>query len=480
MVDVREGKDQRKLINDLSSLLQDGASLGIQVEGLPLVEVELKKASCRQKARTVYAARKSLDFIEQLLSEAVVLHIDEEKLFAEITEILSTARCWEKRASSILASETQLYDLKDLVRMSVNMDAVLPSLEGIENTISSAETWLQKSEPFLSVASSTASASSPCSLLELHVLKDLVSQSKSLSVQLQEPMILETLLLNCERWQCDNHQLLQETEDLLDSAKIDDGMDITILSKIMDLITRVDSARKSGLALGLNFDELPKLQTASLKLGWCCKTISLSSSSFSSELLEDVGKPSLQNIQQHIKEGQTLKINPEEYYLGKRLVELQDTGLEWAKRARKVVTDSGALALEDVYELISEGENLPVHAEEELQALRARSMLHCVCRKPYNSRSMVSCSQCGEWYHTHCVKLHWKPKAYVCSACCPVTPQIDAPRSMEPETPSLNHRRTRKVATDAEIKDLRWQNRKRVKRTAKRSPQVHILPWFFT
>lgn len=33
----------------------------------------------------------------------------------------------------------------------------------------------------------------------------------------------------------------------------------------------------------------------------------------------------------------------------------------------QVVTDSGALALEDVFELISEGENLPVHAEQELQ-----------------------------------------------------------------------------------------------------------------
>lgn len=30
MVDVREGKDQPKLISDLSSLLQDGASLGIR------------------------------------------------------------------------------------------------------------------------------------------------------------------------------------------------------------------------------------------------------------------------------------------------------------------------------------------------------------------------------------------------------------------------------------------------------------------
>lgn len=118
-------------------------------------------------------------------------------------------------------------------------------------------------------------------------MQDLVSQSKSLNVQLQEPIILETLLLNCERWQCDNHKLLQETEDLLDNAKIDDGMHNSILPKIMDLITRVDSARKSGLALGLNFDELPKLRAASLKLGWCSKTITLTSSSPSSEVQKD-------------------------------------------------------------------------------------------------------------------------------------------------------------------------------------------------
>ncbi|KAL1192038.1 Lysine-specific demethylase JMJ17 [Cardamine amara subsp. amara] len=483
MVDGREGKDQRKLINDLSSLLQDGASLGFQVEGLPLVEVELKNASCREKALTIYAASKSMDFIEKLLSEAVVLHIEEDELFVRISEILSKARCWEERANSIiLASETQMDDLKDLIRMSVNIDAVLPSRKGIENTILSAETWLKKSEPFLFAASSMSS--SLCSLLELPVLKDLVSQSKSLNVQLQEPRILETLLVNCDRWQCDNHHLLQETEGLLNNAKIDDVMDIKILPKVMDLMTRVESARKYGLSLGLNFDELPKLQAASLKLGWCCKTITLSSSSPSSELLEDIGKPSLQQIQQHLKEGQTLEILPEEYYLGKRLMELKDTGLEWAKRARKVVTDSGALALEDVLELISEGENLPVNAEQELQALRARSMLHCICRKPYKSRFMVSCSQCGEWYHTFCVKLHWRPKAYVCSACCPplveFTPQIDPARSTEPETSSLNQRRKRKVATDAAVDDLRWKTRKRIKRIAKRSPEVHILPWFFT
>lgn len=173
-----------------------------------------------------------------------------------------------------------------------------------------------------------------------------------------------------------------------------------------------------------------------------------------------------------------------------------------------------------------------------MQSLRARSMLHCVCLKPYNSRSMVSCSQCGEWYHTYCVKLHWRPEAYVCSACCPVaesSPKIDLPRfvsllskhiatnflsspvmyvlrthsleasinhhqkpksshfsesicfdwcfnrSMEPKTPSLNHRRARRaVATDAAVGDLQWKSRKRIQRVAKRSPQVHILPWFFS
>ncbi|CAH8391165.1 unnamed protein product [Eruca vesicaria subsp. sativa] len=108
-----------------------------------------------------------------------------------------------------------------------------------------------------------------------------------------------------------------------------------------------------------------------------------------------------------------------------------------------VVIDSGALPLEDVFKLICEGENLPVIAEEELQSLRARSMLHCVCLKPYNSRSMVSCSQCGEWYHTYCVKLHWRTEAYVCSACCPAesSPHIDPLKSMELKTPLLSHRR---------------------------------------
>lgn len=44
------------------------------------------------------------------------LQIEEEKLFVEIAGTLSTARFWEERASSILASETQMSDLKELVQ----------------------------------------------------------------------------------------------------------------------------------------------------------------------------------------------------------------------------------------------------------------------------------------------------------------------------------------------------------------------------
>ncbi|XP_010545786.1 PREDICTED: lysine-specific demethylase 5C isoform X2 [Tarenaya hassleriana] len=815
MVDIHESGDHRSVVDELSSLAKDGAYLSIQVEELSLVEVELKKASCREKAKKVFSAKSSLDFIERLMSDAA--------LYA-----FPFSCCWEERAKNILASEAQMSDLEDCLRASEEIHVILPSVEDIKNRILLVDSWLQKSEPFLPPASSLKSASS--SLLELAALKDIVSQSRSLKVQLQEPQILERLLVNCEKWQCDTCQLLQETAHLLHKAKLDDVIHNTILPEIKNLISRLESAEKSGMDLGFNFDELPKLQTACSKLGWCCKTISLScgtpffeeveslleaeekltcpSSSLWSflvegikwlkralevlsfpedlrrcklgdaeeilkdskgtdilyhatvgqlqsaickhklwqddvhqffnlkpeqrswsrllqlnelgkleafdcserdlvlsevgkleiwkqsclhslgrfgdeaipllgclqkvkqhvdislclyqksdyrekstlcffcvhplhdqslltcsvckdcyhveclrgnevdrteteniclycnffvsgtvpqhggnpwkfegqhpnvpaliellsdaehlctrieetqvlreivdqaaacnsclremldfavnyldrnvdeasktltialkatniisvhsretnielelalkrnlwkfrvnKLLEDLGKPTLQQIQQHLKEGQVLKIPPEEYFR-QRLAELKATGQNWAERAKKVATDSGALALERVFELIAEGENLPVHMKKEIKSLRARSMLHCICRKPYDSRSMIACDQCGEWYHTYCVKLQSRPKTYECPACLPLTEQREMNMtSVEPKTPSRwqtisGKRRSgtsigKKMVTDI----TEWKHRKRIKREAKPSPQVHLLPRFFS
>ena len=70
-----------------------------------------------------------------------------------------------------------------------------------------------------------------------------------------------------------------------------------------------------------------------------------------------------------------------------------------------------------------------------MQLLRARSMLHCICRKPFEERSMTACGQCGEWYHIKCVKLVSPPKVYICAACMPGTENLVS--TLEP----LDHER---------------------------------------
>ena len=89
-----------------------------------------------------------------------------------------------------------------------------------------------------------------------------------------------------------------------------------------------------------------------------------------------------------------MSIPPEDYYR-QRLTEVKRIGLQWAERARKVykfldthslllshslslallfyiqvATDSGALSLDKVFELIMEGENLPFYLEKEIKVPR--------------------------------------------------------------------------------------------------------------
>lgn len=59
-----------------------------------------------------------------------------------------------------------------------------------------------------------------------------------------------------------------------------------------------------------------------------------------------------------------------------------------------------------------------------VQLLRARSMLYCICRKPYGQRAMIACDQCDEWYHFDCIKLVSVPKIYICPACKPIKEEL--------------------------------------------------------
>lgn len=138
------------------------------------------------------------------------------------------------------------------------------------------------------------------------------------------------------------------------------------------------------------------------------------------KLFGDSRKPFIQEIHRMLKEGLTLKIPFEDHFMQK-LMEMKRISLQWVNLAKKVAFDSGKLELEKVFDLINEGENLPVHFEKELKLLRARSVLYCVCRKPYDHRAMIACDQCDEWYHFECINLRKpSPKTFLCPACKPL------------------------------------------------------------
>ncbi|KAJ4712113.1 Transcription factor jumonji (JmjC) domain protein [Melia azedarach] len=854
LVNIHDRKDQHNVIDELNCILKDGASLRIQVDELSLVEIELKKAHCREKALKARDTKTPLDVIQQLMTEAIILQIQREKLFIDISGVLAAAMHWEGRATDILVRKAQMSEFEDIIRASQDIFVILPSLHEVQNAVSIAKAWLKNSEPFMASAFPVASASS------LLRLQDLVSQSRFLKISLEEQRMLEKVLKNCEEWQYHASSLLQDAGCLLNIDDIGDCLSNGLLSKIEQLVTSMESITNDGLSLGFDFHEIPKLQNACSMLRWCNKALTFFSAipafedvesliddaeclytecvstmlwnslmhgvkwlkralevisapskfkrrklsdvedvlagcqginisfpvmigelklaiqkhklwqeqvhqffnlnreqrswsqilqlkelgktvafdcpelemvvsevdkverwkqhckdivgtsvedlnpllgalhklkrsldrslyiynksqgsvsmklymccasdskeheflicstckdcyhlrclgstavdtnhgelyicpyckyfqcgSISQErgsplrfegkcsdlrmlievlsdsenfglrieeidilqevvdkslackttltdivkfeccyldkdlqivsnkltialkareaagvfdqqsnialdlalarnlwrfrvknLLEGLTKPTIQQIQDCLKEGLAMNISPKDHFREK-LTDLNCIGLQWIDIAKKVVRDSGALSLDKVFELITEGENLPVCLENELKSLRARSMLHCICRKPYDQKAMIACYQCNEWYHIHCVKLLSAPKIYICAACKPQAEDscllqiMDDERSntefLEPKTPSPKHTNARKKPRKAEsilkqkmlgitksnsrildcssgIDNLWWRNKKPFRRAAKKRAALGSLsPFIYT
>lgn len=220
-------------------------------------------------------------------------------------------------------------------------------------------------------------------------------------------------------------------------------------------------------------------------------------------------KPLIQQIQRHLKEGLAIRMPPEDHFWQK-LTDVKHSCTRWAEEAKKVSIDSGALGLENVFDLIMEGENLPVQYEKELKLLRDRTMLYCICRKPYDQRAMIACDNCDEWYHFDCIKLSAAPKVYICPACkleaedLYPSPAMTLDRSIgskceEPQTPSPRRRelrcKSRKTKSSTKrkvvlstsggsraaggIELLIWSNRKPFRRVARKRSQLDSLSHLF-
>ncbi|KAJ7944914.1 Transcription factor jumonji (JmjC) domain protein [Quillaja saponaria] len=323
---------------------------------------------------------------------------------------------------------------------------------------------------------------------ELNMLLELKSDAEQFSVWSDERELLDQIV---------EQALLCKTclGELVDLALADIDEDIHIISG------RLTVAIKAVKVAGVHdHRDNCKLELALARNSWKLQV---------NALLDGLWKPSLQQIQKHLKEGRAVEISPEDEYMLK-LREVEYRGFQWVEQAKKVASDSGVLGLGKVFELLVDGENLPINVDEELELLRARSMLYCICRKPYDQRVMIACDQCDEWYHFDCMKLPSPPDVYICPACKPHTEEllttsldherITSANFAEPKTPSPMQTEPRKklkraepsvsqklLATkdqnsssrcDSGIERLRWQNRKPLRRASKKRVELASLSPF--
>ncbi|KAF8412259.1 hypothetical protein HHK36_000220 [Tetracentron sinense] len=346
LVNIQEREDQNNVVEELNCILKDGALLRVQVDELPLVEIELKKACCREKALMARGTRMSMDFLHQLVADAVILRIESEKLFVDVSGVLAAAISWEERAKHVLGSMAPMSDFEDAIRTSDDIFVILPSLHDVKDAVSMAKSWIRSSQPFLTSAPSAGHASN--SLLKVDALKELVSQSKYLKISLEEPLMLQSILKDCVKWEHDACSLLDFAESLSNTFDIDARIADGLPTKIEGLIIRIWSAITDALSLGFDFFEIPKLQNALSTLQWCLRALSFCSSS-----------PSLEEVEGLMADVKHLPAACTSSVLERSLID----GVKWLKKVLEVIPvpcNQRICTLSDVEEVLEESQRIKV------------------------------------------------------------------------------------------------------------------------
>ncbi|KAL3833496.1 hypothetical protein ACJIZ3_008232 [Penstemon smallii] len=317
LVNVHEREDQENVVDELTCIQRDGLLLQIRVDELPRLEIELEKACCRVKALKALRGKMSMEFIQQLMMEATTLQIQKEKLFTDLAERHAVAMCCEEKAKHVLATEAQMSEFEDVLRASEDIGIILPSILDVNNAVSMAKAWLMKSKTFLFRDSTIAPAYD--SHLKLHVLKELVMESKHLKVYLEECSLLDKVLNECLRWEQDASSLLQDVEHFWNTDIV--GSMSCFIPKFESQILSMESAISAGTSLGLEFNMFPKLQDACSALKWCIKALS-----FSDHI------PTLKEVEMMLDDATSLVI-----YKSSALLPKLIDGLQWLKKAIEIL-----------------------------------------------------------------------------------------------------------------------------------------------
>nr|GEU28977.1 lysine-specific demethylase 5D isoform X1 [Tanacetum cinerariifolium] len=209
---TQDQDDQENIVNELVFLEKDRPLLKDQVDELLLVDVELKKASCGVEAWKVFGSKMPLESVHQVIVMATELQIENEKVFKKITDVLAQAVCLEEKSKHMLSCEVQMSEFEDVVRMSEDLSAVIPTLDAVKGALSVGKSWLTKSKPFL--ASDLSLMLVLNSLLKVNTLKILVWKSKSLKILVEERSLLEDVLASFMKWETNAYSALDDAYTL--------------------------------------------------------------------------------------------------------------------------------------------------------------------------------------------------------------------------------------------------------------------------
>ncbi|KAK8945425.1 putative lysine-specific demethylase ELF6 [Platanthera guangdongensis] len=272
MNNLPDREDYENIVVELSGILESGNLLRIEVDDLQLVEAELRRSRCREKATKALQHQMPLEFVEEVLMEASLLEIKNEISFFKLAKVESEAIFWEKRASYVLTNGGSMSEFEDILRASEHVLAILPSLSDLKDAISVAQTWICRSQPYLIDSRHTDDVSVP--LLGIEDLKELVKLSRNLKVNLDGPERLEKNLNDIYEWEHNTCLLEEDTMTLFKEACSNFTTVNHLILRIVELLTRANSAIKIGISMYVALGELPKLQHATLTLQWSLDALS--------------------------------------------------------------------------------------------------------------------------------------------------------------------------------------------------------------